>query len=275
MTDAQVLAAQAQPSARSKAETLGAQHRRFDNVDAGFQAAVGLQTNLVAQVVATQYLVRLGQAKFPGTARVLDRAKRTCARATIVAGDRNQIGIGLDDAGRDRANTGLGNQLDRHECLRINLLEIEDQLRKIFDRIDVVMRRRRYQANTRLRITQPRDHLVDLVTRQLAAFTRLGALRDLDLDDLRIDEVFRGYAKAPGSDLFDLGHPLGAVARWILAALARVRARADAVHRNRQRLMRLGRQRAQRHAGTVEAPRMSSTGSTSSSGTAGPRASCR
>ncbi len=112
--------------------------------------------------------------------------------------------------------------------------------------------RRRNQADTRLRVAQLRDHLVDLVAGQLAAFARLGALGDLDLDDFGIDEVLGRDAEAARGDLLDLRDALGAVARRILAALARIRAAADAVHRDRERLVRLGRQRAERHSRTVE-----------------------
>ena len=98
-----------------------------------------------------------------------------------------------------------------------------------------------------------RDHRVDLVPGQLAALAGLGALRDLDLQHLGVDQVGRGDAEATGGDLLDLGHLLGAVARRVLAALAGIGARAEAVHGDGQGLVRLGRQRAQAHAGRVEA----------------------
>ena len=115
------------------------------------------------------------------------------------------------------------------------------------------MRWWRDKTHARFRETQLRDHLVNLVARQLPAFAGLGALRDLDLDDLGIDEILGGDAEAAGRNLLDLRHALVAVTRGILAAFTRVRAATHAVHRDRERLMGLGRQRAERHAGTVEA----------------------
>ena len=52
-------------------------------------------------------------------------------------------------------------------------------------------------------MTQEADVLGHLVTRQLAAFTRLGALRHLDLDLVGIDQILGRHAKAPGCDLLD------------------------------------------------------------------------
>ena len=73
--------------------------------------------------------------------------------------------------------------------------------------------------------------------------------------------------KRPGGDLLDLGVLLGAVARRVLAALAGVGARAEAVHR-RWRALRAPRARAR--PGTCRrcrsAPAPLRTGSTSASG---------
>ena len=113
--------------------------------------------------------------------------------------------------------------------------------------------RRRDEPDARLRVTQPRNHLVDLVARQLAALAGLGALRDLDLDDLGVDEILRRDAEATRCDLLDLRDALRPVTRRILATFTGIRTRADTVHRDSQRLVRLRRQRAQRHPGAVEA----------------------
>src|SRR3546814_7622576 len=48
----------------------------------------------------------------------------------------------------------------------VHFFQIVDQLRQILDRVDVVVRRRRDQANARFGITQPRDGGVDLVAGQ-------------------------------------------------------------------------------------------------------------
>src|SRR3546814_12660142 len=101
-------------------------------------------------------------------------------------------------------------------------------------------------------MAQPRDELGDLETRKLAAFAGLGALRDLDLDLVARAEIFGGDAKAARSDLLDIAVGavaigIGAIAFARFAAFARHRLGADAVHRARQRLLRLGRPCAERH----------------------------
>ena len=87
---------------------------------------------------------------------------------------------------------------------------------------------------------------------QLAALAGLRALGDLDLELLGVREVVRGHAEAAGGDLLDrraapVAVSLARVAARVLAALARVRAAADPVHRDRERLVRLGRERAEAH----------------------------
>ncbi len=88
---------------------------------------------------------------------------------------------------------------------------------------------------------------------QLPAFAGLGALGDLDLKNLGIDQVLGGHAETSRRDLLDLGILLRAVADRIFAAFAGVGAPAKAIHGNRQGFMGFRRQGAQGHAGRVEA----------------------
>src|SRR5439155_13239519 len=75
----------------------------------------------------------------------------------------------------------------------------------------------------------------------------LRALRDLDLELVREDRVLGSDTEPAGGDLLDPAVALVTEAGRILAALARVRARAEAVERDRNRLVRLRRQRPLGH----------------------------
>ena len=101
-------------------------------------------------------------------------------------------------------------------------------------------------------MTHLRNRLVDLVAGQLAAFAGLRALRHLDLHHVGVDEIFGGDAKASRRDLLDRrAHAVAVrqrlVAVALLAAFAGVRLAADPVHRDRERGMRLARDRAVGH----------------------------
>ncbi|MCY1217058.1 hypothetical protein D9M72_289570 [compost metagenome] len=149
-----------------------------------------------------------------------------------------------------------------------------------------MVRRRRDQAHARHRVTQLADVVRDLVAGQLAAFAGLGALRHLDLDLVGRSQVFGGHAETARRHLLDLGAQriavaqfqvvldhavaqqalegialldgdaaqLVAVALLVLAAFAGVRLAADAVHRQRQRGVGFGRDRAERHGARGKAP---------------------
>ncbi len=150
-----------------------------------------------------QRLMRLGEADLPRAAGVLDRGERRGARAAVIARDRHMIGAALGDAGGDRADADFGDELHRDIGARIDVLQIEDQLRQILDRINVVMRRRRDEADARRRMAHLGDHRIDLVAGQLSAFAGLCALRHLDLDHVGIDEIFRRHAETPRRHLLD------------------------------------------------------------------------
>ncbi len=69
-------------------------------------------------------------------------------------------------------------------------------MRQIFDAIDIVMRWRTDQRNSRLGMPQTGDELGDLVAGKLATLTGLGALRDLDLQLFRVGEIFGCHAES-------------------------------------------------------------------------------
>ena len=142
MADPQVLASEGNHGCGAEAEAFGADHRGLDDVETGLQSAVGLQPHAVAQFVGPQRLMGLGQAQLPGRPGIFDRGQRARTGAAVIAADGDQVRVGLGDAGGHRAHTRLGHEFDRHQCPRIDLLQVEDQLREILDGIDVVVRRR-------------------------------------------------------------------------------------------------------------------------------------
>mmetsp|Transcript_20954 Transcript_20954/g.80705 ORF Transcript_20954/g.80705 Transcript_20954/m.80705 type:complete len:801 (-) Transcript_20954:283-2685(-) len=262
-----------------EAELVRAQQRADDDVAAGLHLAVSLHADASAQAVQHQGLLCLSQAQLPRRAAVLDGRPGRGAGATVVAGDDDMVGLALGHAGGHSAHAHFRHQLDRHVRLRVDVLQVVDELGQVFDGVDVVVRRRADQAHTRHRVAQEADVLAHLAAGQLAALTRLGALGHLDLDLVRADQVFGRHAKAARGDLLDLGAQavavlqfvvglhdlvaehvpdlaaaddldaleLVAVAGRVLTALARVALATDAVHRDGERGVGLGGDGAQRH----------------------------
>jgi len=89
--------------------------------------------------------------------------------------------MSLGHARSDRAHTRFGHQFHCDASLRIDIFQVVDQLREIFNGINVVMRRRRNQPHAGDGVPQASNHFVHLVTRKLAALAGFRALRHLDL----------------------------------------------------------------------------------------------
>lgn len=73
-------------------------------------------------------------------------------------------------------------QLDADSRRRVDLVQVEDELRQVLDGVDVVVGGGRDQRHPGLRRAQGRDVLRDLRPRELAALPGLGALAHLDLN---------------------------------------------------------------------------------------------
>ncbi len=235
-------------------ELLGAEQRGDDHVAAGLELAVGLDDDPVAQPIEQQGLLGLGEAELPGAARVLERGERGGARSAVVAGDQDDVRVGLGDTRGDRAHADLGDQLHVDAGDRVGVLEVVDQLSQVLDGVDVVVRRRGDQADARGGVPGLGDPRVHLVAGQLAALAGLGALRHLDLDVVRVDQVLRGHAEAAGGDLLDGRAPRRVVqAVRVLAALTGVGLGAQLVHSDGEGLVRLLGDGAVRHGAGGEA----------------------
>ena len=190
---------------RREAEFVGPQHRADDHVAAGLHLAVDLHGDPAAQAVQHQCLLRFGESQLPRSPSVLDRRFGRRAGAAIVTCDRHMVRLGLGHAGGDRADADFGNQFHADRRQRIRVLQVVNQLREVFDRVDVVMRRRRDQPDSGNREAESRDVFRNFVAGQLAAFAGLGTLCHLDLQLVGVDEVLGGHTEAGGGDLLDLG----------------------------------------------------------------------
>ena len=100
--------------------------------------------------------MRFSEAEFPRQAGVLDGTERRSAGAAGVAGDEHHIGVRLGDAGRDRAHANFRDELDGDARLRVHVLQVVDELGQVFNRVDVVMRRRRDESDAGDRMADAR-----------------------------------------------------------------------------------------------------------------------
>ena len=73
---------------------------------------------------------------------MLDGTQRGGARAAVVAGDDDHVRMGLRDARRDGSDAVFGDEFHGDSRGGVGGAEVVNQLREIFNGIDVVMRRR-------------------------------------------------------------------------------------------------------------------------------------
>ena len=189
--------------------------------------------------------------------------------------DHDVIRLGLGNACGNGAHTNLRHQFHTDIGFGVHVFQVVNELRQVFDGIDIMVGRWRNQAHTRHRITQLTNVFGHFTARQLATFARLGALCHFDLDLIGTDQVFccdaestrghlldartQGIAIAQGGVDFDTiaaqngleafalldgnAFELVAITLGIFATLARVALAPNAIHGHCQSGVRLGRNR--------------------------------
>src|SRR4051812_46424077 len=110
-----------------------------------------------------------------------------------------------------------------------------DELREVFDGVNVVMGRRRDEADAGGGVADFADVGIDFVAGELAAFAGFCALGHFDLELVGVDEIFGGDAESGRGNLLDGGATpvavgVGLEALGVFAAFAGVGFAADAVH---------------------------------------------
>ena len=89
-----------------------------------------------------------------------------------IAADQDHVGMRFGDARGHRAHAHFGHQLHRNARLRIDVLQIVNELRQIFDGINIVMRRRRNQPHAGNGVAHARDDFIHLVAGQAGRLRR-------------------------------------------------------------------------------------------------------
>ena len=130
-----------------------------------------------------------------GTPACLMELSGRRARAAAIARDQHHVGMRFRHARGHRTHAHFRHQLHRNPRLRIDVLQIVDELRQILDGVNIVVRRRRDQPHPGNRMAHARDRLVHLMSGQLPAFAGLGALRHLDLQLVGVHQVIGGDAE--------------------------------------------------------------------------------
>ena len=149
------------------------------------------------------------KTQFPRKSGIVDTGPRCGAGSSVTAGDEDDLSAGLGNTGGDGTNTGLTDQLDTDAGAAVGVFQIIDQLCEVFDGIDIMVGRRRDQADTGSGVAGFGDPGIDLGPRKMAALAGLGALSHFDLNLLRTVQVLACHAEAAAGYLLDRAAAVG------------------------------------------------------------------
>mmetsp|Transcript_17676 Transcript_17676/g.41550 ORF Transcript_17676/g.41550 Transcript_17676/m.41550 type:complete len:260 (+) Transcript_17676:2909-3688(+) len=186
-----------------KAKPLCAKKCCNHHITARPELAISLQGHTAPQAIENQGLMCFGQTNLPWSPGMLDARPLGGSSTTIAAADQDVVSFALGNSSRHNTYTDLTDELDTHTCIRVGILEVENQLSQVLNGVDVVVRRGRDESNSRGGVSSLRDASLHLLARKLSSLTRLGALGHFDLELLGIRQILHCNTKASRSDLLD------------------------------------------------------------------------
>jgi hypothetical protein len=240
-----------------KAPFLSTKETSKGNITTSLELSISLDNDTTTKIVEDQSLVSLSQTQLPRKTSVLDTSPSRSTSTTIVTRDQNVIGLGLGDTRGHNTDTNLRDKLDRDSRSRAGALQIVDQLLKILNGVNIVVRRRRDKTDARGRVTGASNGLGHLVARKLTTLTGLGTLSHLDLKLIGVGKIGRSDTETTGSNLLDgrthgitVGHALRSLG--ILTTLTSVGLSTKSVHGNSKGRVRLHGDGTVRHGTGAE-----------------------
>ena len=90
---------------RGETHFIGAQHGGDHHIASGTHASIDLHRDAVTQTVQDQGLMGLCQSDLPGRTGMFDGSQRGSTGTAVISGDRDMVGMGLGDPGRNRSHT--------------------------------------------------------------------------------------------------------------------------------------------------------------------------
>mmetsp|Transcript_111573 Transcript_111573/g.315059 ORF Transcript_111573/g.315059 Transcript_111573/m.315059 type:complete len:613 (-) Transcript_111573:2912-4750(-) len=243
---------------RGEAKPLCAEQRRDHDVTPGSQLPIGLESDPASEAVQHKRLVRLCQPQFPRSSGMLDACPLGRTGATIATADEDVVRLALCDTRRNDPDADFADELHAHICGRVGVFKVENQLRKVLDRVNIVVWGRRNETHARCRTARLCNVADHLAAGKFSALARLRSLCHFDLQLRSVAQVFHRHPETPGGHLLYRGLHRIAVgqrpeAERVLPALASVGVGADTVHRDRERRMRLHRNGTVGHCAGAEA----------------------
>ena len=125
-----------------KAEFLRTQQSGDNNIASCHQLTVCFQCYTVTQIIQQQRLMRFHKSQLPRQSGMVDGSTRRSTGTAVITADKHNIGTGLNYAGSNRTYANLAYQLDADAGTRISILQVMNKLGQIFNRINIMMRRR-------------------------------------------------------------------------------------------------------------------------------------
>ena len=148
--------------------------RGDDHIPPSFHLAVGFDPDAATQIVQHERLMCLRQSQLPWNACILNGGERRCPRTAGISANQNFIGVSLRNTRRDGPNPDFRHKLNGHGGIRIRVFQIEDELGQVLNGIDIMVRRRGNQLNSRRGIP-------NLAINSSTLFPVIGRLRQVSL----------------------------------------------------------------------------------------------
>mmetsp|Transcript_15954 Transcript_15954/g.39104 ORF Transcript_15954/g.39104 Transcript_15954/m.39104 type:complete len:753 (+) Transcript_15954:902-3160(+) len=239
---------------RGSCKTILFSSKKTGNSDiaSSLELTISLQLDAVTESIENKSLLSLSKTKFPRKSTSLDSSPGSCSCTTIVSTDKNVVRIGLGNTCSNNTDTNFRDKLDRNFSIWLGVLQIMNELSKILNRVNVVVRRWGNQTDTGGSVTVASNVLGDLESWKFSSFSRLGSLCHLDLNLVTVCKIFRSDTKTTRGHLLDAGSTVVGESLGVFTTFSSVGTSSELIHGHGQSLVSFLTDRTKRHGSSGE-----------------------
>mmetsp|Transcript_27706 Transcript_27706/g.41062 ORF Transcript_27706/g.41062 Transcript_27706/m.41062 type:complete len:201 (-) Transcript_27706:94-696(-) len=119
---------------------LGSEKTRNDDITSSLQLTISLKFDSVTKSVEYKSLLRLCKTKFPRETCTLQSSPSSSSSSSVMSTNDNVVRKSLCNSSGYNSNTDLRYKFDRYLTMGLGILQVVNELGKILDRVDIVVR---------------------------------------------------------------------------------------------------------------------------------------
>lgn len=184
-------------------EIVRKEKREDEKVEKGEKEEIEMKRKEGEKKVKKKSMVGLGKEDLKRGKGVIKRGERWRESEEIIERKGDMVGERIGEKGWKSEKEKLRKKIERNIGWRIEVFKVVDEMRKILNRVDVMVRRRRNEEKKRSGVEGIGDGRIEIVKRKMEELEGIWEMRKIDMDKIGIEEILSSKKEKERGKMID------------------------------------------------------------------------